>query len=218
MPHACKHKRREYMRAYERKRSAQPLASDDTIRTLYSYDPNAGTIYKNGVALLGKTTKNGHLQIDVFGKKVMYHRLGWFLHHGAWPNELVDHINRDPSDNRITNLRLARPTDNQANGRLRYDNKLGIRGVSRSKNKFVARLHCNGRQVLNTYCDTLLDAVKARRNAVLQHCAEYASATEFTDTISALVRHGYGADDICYAMQITDPTMKQLIRAYVVGK
>lgn len=36
-----------------------------------------------------------------------YHRLAWFLHHGSFPEETIDHINGNPKDNRLCNLRMV---------------------------------------------------------------------------------------------------------------
>lgn len=33
------------------------------------------------------------------------HRVAWLIFHGAWPEGEIDHINGDPSDNRLENLR-----------------------------------------------------------------------------------------------------------------
>jgi HNH endonuclease len=58
----------------------------------------------------------GYLCIGFKGRKLYGHRLIWILHHGKVPDELqIDHINRDRSDNRIENLRLATGSENGQN-------------------------------------------------------------------------------------------------------
>src|SRR4051794_35927015 len=50
------------------------------------------------------------------------------------PNNLVvDHINRDPSDNRRENLRCVTRRQNTLNRRLNSNNKSGYKGVSWNK-------------------------------------------------------------------------------------
>jgi hypothetical protein len=39
------------------------------------------------------------------GVTISAHRIVWALHHGAWPKQHLDHINRVRDDNRIENLR-----------------------------------------------------------------------------------------------------------------
>jgi hypothetical protein len=56
------------------------------------------------------------MQIGLDGRVLQVHRVIWYLHHGIDPGNLeVDHINRDPSDNRIANLRLVDGKANRAN-------------------------------------------------------------------------------------------------------
>ena len=76
------------------------------------------------------------------------HRLAWLLHHGSWPGGQIDHINGDPEDNRIVNLRVVTNTENQRNRRLSRNNTSGANGVyfhSRDK-VWVAHIREGGRQ------------------------------------------------------------------------
>jgi hypothetical protein len=68
---------------------------------------------------LGTLTPDGYLVVnfnDRFGHKhrMLVHRLIYYMHTGKLP-DLVDHINRDPLDNRLENLRGANKTLNAHN-------------------------------------------------------------------------------------------------------
>jgi hypothetical protein len=77
---------------------------------------------------------------------------------------VVDHINRNPLDNRRANLRIITRRENQYNSGLWRHNKSGHKGVSWSeeRQKWVAAM---GRKGLRKRFNTFEEAVKARKEA-----------------------------------------------------
>lgn len=58
----------------------------------------------------------------VDGVKFSEHRVCWALHYGEWPSGVIDHINGDPTDNRICNLRDVDQSVNCQNRRKAHGN------------------------------------------------------------------------------------------------
>ena len=77
----------------------------------------------------GTINSHGYVQICINGRALLAHRLAWLMTHGVWPSKMIDHINGDPSDNRMANLREATGSQNQANRGARKDSTTGVRGV-----------------------------------------------------------------------------------------
>jgi hypothetical protein len=67
----------------------------------------------------GRKEHSGYIGINMrhHGERLQFqaHRVIWFLHHGAWPTNCIDHINRIRDDNRIENLREVTVAENNRN-------------------------------------------------------------------------------------------------------
>jgi hypothetical protein len=98
------------------------------------------------------------------------HKVAWFLHHGEWP-EIVDHINGDKTDNRITNLRSCTPSQNGRNKKISSRNTSGKVGVTFYKRtqKWRAWFSIDGKTVSLGYHDTKHAAIAARVAAEKLH-------------------------------------------------
>lgn len=94
------------------------------------------------------------------------------------PNVIVDHINGDGLDCRKANLRLATPTQNARNVRVRGR----YRGVSwdKCRGKWRARIQVDGKTLFLGYFDTAEEAAKAYDEAALKHHGEFASLNVLT--------------------------------------
>ena len=124
------------------------------VNELLSYDPLTGAFYwkvrKGGMHpgdVAGGDSGNGHIRIYVDGKRYMAHRLAWFISHGKWPREQIDHINGIKGDNRLVNLREATHAQNIQNIGKRRNNTTGYKGVSIAKpsGKYQAQIWVEGK-------------------------------------------------------------------------
>ena len=122
---------------------------------------------KNAGTVAGTTLNTGYRQIVIFYKFYLEHRIAILITRGAWPPSDVDHINGDPSDNRLCNLREATTAQNLQNSRRRIDNKSGCTGVCWSKqyNKWHARIAAAGKRVHVGYFVCKDEAIAAYLNA-----------------------------------------------------
>lgn len=92
------------------------------------------------------------------------------------PDDMViDHINRNPLDNRRENLRICTQQQNVMNKSIQSNNTSGIPGVcwNKNKNKWHARITVNGKTKSLGYHTTLEEAAEARRLAEIEYFGEY---------------------------------------------
>lgn len=78
----------------------------------------------------GDIKPNGYKYVGLNNKRYLVHHIVYAMHSGCWPSEQVDHIDGNPLNNRIDNLRLAPQSVNAKNQKLRSNNKTGCMGVS----------------------------------------------------------------------------------------
>lgn len=115
-----------------------------------SYDPGTGVfrwlVSRGRMAqagdIAGAANDDGYILINIGGRKYGAHRIAWRIVHGKWPDFEIDHINRDPSDNRISNLREATRSQNCVNRKVV---RKGLKGAYPNGNRWCASIKINGR-------------------------------------------------------------------------
>lgn len=104
--------------------------------------------------MAGGPHNSGYWSINFKGTKHLAHRLAWLHAYGEWPKKLIDHINLDRRDNRLSNLRLATSVQNCSNAKTRTDSTSGFRGVwfRSDRGKWCAQIHhAHRRRHLGTF-------------------------------------------------------------------
>ena len=83
----------------------------------------------------------------------------------------VDHINRNKTDNRKSNLRTVTHRENNINKGITRANTSGCTGVSfiKNRNKWYANICVHGRTKGLGFYDEYEDAVKARKEAEIKY-------------------------------------------------
>ena len=150
-----------------------------TARNLYQYNPEDGnfrwliaTHGRGGYRVPGDIAggrKDGYVTLKIDGIQYRAHRVAWYLMTGDWlpANQDIDHINRDRSDNRWINLRLATRSENSHNKTRNYGGRSGVNGVhfSRQAQKWEARISVDRKLHILGQFDDFAAAVASRRAA-----------------------------------------------------
>lgn len=146
------------------------MISPSEIRRLFNYDANTGAFYaavkrgRHSKAVgerVGVRSDGVCPSIWIGGRLYKVSHLAWLYVHGYMPSCQIDHINRNPADNRIANLRLASPGQNKANFGTYRNNKLGIKNVRRKRGAYEVRCSSNKQTIGGGTFVCLGAAVKA---------------------------------------------------------
>lgn len=135
----------------------------DPIRDSLDYDPETGlfiwTAVRRGVKrgqIAGSRHSSGYISIMIEKKNYLAHRLAWYFVYGVLPKSFVDHIDRNKTNNRIANLRLASSAQNLSNKPKSASNTSGVKGVSWDlhKKRWVAAISVGNKSIFlgRFYC------------------------------------------------------------------
>lgn len=161
--------------------STADLPDVDYLRQRLRYDPETGKLYwrenpqmprlwrqryagrEAFTAVRNTGYKHGRLDCRAY----QAHRVIWAMHHGSWPEGHIDHINHDPIDNRIANLRSVTLQENLRNTVRRKNNTSGCMGVSwfKGTQRWSAHIMVDRVKHHLGYFTELADAVAARKAA-----------------------------------------------------
>lgn len=143
------------------------------LHQLLTYDPASGVFTWVMPAAhcmspgdrAGCVRHGGYRTIKLEGKAYAEHRLAWLYMTGVWPPDDIDHVNRNKTDNRFENLRLATRKQNSENRKAREGSASQFRGVSWSCGKWHAVIMHFGVQISLGYFDDIEAAKSARLKA-----------------------------------------------------
>lgn len=120
---------------------------DDTGYLLRKYrsdmHPRWNMLYEGeraGALIKVRRENREYRRITIMGERYLEHRVIWTYHNGEIPTGMtVDHIDRDATNNKIENLRLATQGQNNLNQRRRTTSSAKYKGVRSENGWFSAR-------------------------------------------------------------------------------
>lgn len=156
--------------------------TQDELKQWLHYDPltgvftwlkaNSNRVFVGRVA--GSVRKNtGYVMIHINKKFYYGHRLAWLYVHGYFPASYMDHIDGNPNNNRIENLREATPTQNNWNRRVSPKSTTGLKGVWRVKSGFAAYIATGSKRKSLGIFDTPEEAHQAYLRAAAKSRGEF---------------------------------------------
>ena len=139
------------------------------LANLLDYNPNTGTLtwkesyscrYGGKQAGYIHDKNNGYRKVKHKNKRYACHILAWIIYYGKIPEHQIDHIDGNPDNNKIDNLRDVTPSLNQRNSPRKRLPHIAMAGVEKVGNKW--RVSCCKESLGYFHC--LGVAIKARKS------------------------------------------------------
>lgn len=127
------------------------MTLEQQLQDSLTYDPETGEFFwklrpKNQTRLgarAGRLDNQGYIRIGFKNSYYLAHRVAWLIMTGSWPTGGLDHANCIKSDNKWSNIRLATPSENNANWR---SNRHLPKGVTKLRSgRYQAQIKKNGK-------------------------------------------------------------------------
>lgn len=139
------------------------MITQKELKEIFNYDEKTGVVVnrvKRGRAEkdkeAGSIMSNGYRYIMIDQKRYLTHRLAWLYVHGYMSENMIDHIDRNPLNNQINNLREVSRQCNMRNSSDSRNNKSGVKGIiwDKNTNKWRARIMVDKKNIhLGSYTD-----------------------------------------------------------------
>ena len=115
----------------------------------------------------------------------------------------VDHIDGNPKNNHLSNLRYATTSENIMNSKIYERNTSGTKGITWSKRnkRWLVRITVNNKRIYIDSFDNIEDAIIARKNAENKYFGEF---QRFKSTFEKL------SYDHCKLIQEVDNLLKEI--------
>ena len=166
------------------------LPTQELLREWFDYNPTTGFfVWKKEPREIGPrlgkvagTNNRKYTMISVPGfRQLGAHRLAWIYMNGLTIGGAeIDHIDGNPSNNAIANLRLATSREQKRNKRVQSNNKSGLKGAffhaCRKGKKWRSQIKVGERLIFLGYFDTAEQAHEAYGNAAREYFGEFARA------------------------------------------
>lgn len=93
------------------------------------------------------------------------HRLAWLYMHGNWPTGVIDHIDGNPKNNSIFNLRDVTQQVNTRNLKISKNSRSGVNGVNWNSKRqcWNAFIMINRKSINLGYFNSIPEAAAARK-------------------------------------------------------
>ncbi len=156
--------------------------TQDRVRELFEYFPETGELFWRPRASseftderhakrwntcfahtqAGHENKRGYRRIQVGDHIYLAHRIIWLYVFGVFP-KVIDHIDGNPRNNRISNMRNVTIAENQRNLTISKSNTSGVQGIwfDTGVNMWRARINTGRRALHVGSFDTQRDAIVA---------------------------------------------------------
>jgi hypothetical protein len=165
--------------------SEENLITAERVRELVSYDPETGLFFwrqrehgPRAGTQTGKPRHDGYCRVFLDGRSYLAHRLAWLITYDVWPAVDVDHIDGNPSNNRIANLRSTSRSQNLYNQKLPVNNKTGRKGVcfDPARGLYAAYITVGKKRIPLGRFAKLETAIEVRAEAEKKYHGEFARA------------------------------------------
>jgi hypothetical protein len=150
-----------------------PMITQEIVKELLDYNPLTGIVTwrtsghkRTKGAIAGSLNQPlNRYYISIHYKQYALARVIWLYYYGIWAKIDIDHINQNPLDNRIENLRTASRSLNCHNSKISTRNTSGHKGVSYCPRgqywiSDVTIEHCR----IQKYFKTKQEAIKHRQS------------------------------------------------------